>query len=79
LQPLDLPPFPFGTDFTPVEQRLLFALEKLKAAQPMTLARLAFAGLSKSSDADTLARMGFDRPRSLSDRLYAALVNGALG
>ena len=79
LQPLDLPPFPFGTDFTPVEQRLLFALEKLKAAQPMTLARLAFAGLSKSSDADTLARMGLDRPRSLSDRLYAALVNGALG
>jgi acyl-CoA hydrolase len=79
LKPLDLPPFPFGTDFTPVEQRLLFALEKLKAAQPMALARLALAGLSKSSDAEALARMGLDRPRSLSDRLYAALVNGALG
>ncbi|HEX4294601.1 MAG TPA: acetyl-CoA hydrolase/transferase C-terminal domain-containing protein [Rhizomicrobium sp.] len=79
LKPLDLPPFPFGTDFTPVEQRLLFALEKLKAAQPMALARFALAGLSKSSDADALARMGLDRPRSLSDRFYAALVNGALG
>jgi len=79
LQPLDLAPFPFGTDFTPVEQRLLFALEKLKAAQPMALAQLAFAGLSKRSDAEALTRMGLDRPRSLSDRLYAALVNGALG
>jgi acyl-CoA hydrolase len=79
LQPFDLPPFPFGTDFTPVEQRLLFALEKLKAARPMGLARLALAGLSKSSDAEALARMGLDRPRTLSDRLYAALVNGALG
>ncbi len=62
-----------------MEQRLLFALEKLKAAQPMALARFALAGLSKSSDADALARMGLARPRSLSDRLYAALVNGALG
>lgn len=79
LKPLDLPPFPFGTDFTPVEQRLLFALEKLKAAQPMALARFALAGLSKSSDTDALARMALDRPRSLSDRFYAALVNGALG
>jgi acyl-CoA hydrolase len=79
LKPLDLPPFPFGTDFTPVEQRLLFALEKLKAAQPMALMRLALAGLSKPSDAEALARMDLDRPRSLSDRLYAALVNGALG
>jgi acyl-CoA hydrolase len=79
LKPLDLAPFPFGTDFTPVEQRLLFALEKLKSAQPFGLARLALAGLSKSSDAEALARMGLDRPRSLSDRLYAALVNGALG
>ena len=79
LKPLDLPPFPFGTDFTPVEQRLLFALEKLKAAQPFALARLALAGLSKSSDAEALARMGLDRPRSLPDRFYAALVNGALG
>ncbi len=78
LEPLDLPPFPFGTDFTPVEQRLLFALGKLKAARPMELARLAFAGLSKSSDAEALARMGLDRPRRPSDRLYAALVNGAL-
>lgn len=35
-----LPPFPFGTDFTDVEQRLLPALQTLKAASPLQLAAL---------------------------------------
>jgi acyl-CoA hydrolase len=76
LKPLDLPPFPFGSDFTPVEQRLLFALEKLKDAQPMELAGLALRG--GPDDTEALARMGLDRPRNLQERLWRALLKGAL-
>jgi len=78
LAPLDLPAFPFGTDFTPVEQTLLFALEKLKNAHPLGLARTALRGLSKRKHPEALARMGLEHPRTLSDRFFAALVNGAL-
>jgi len=78
LEPLDLPAFPFGTDFTPVEQELLFALETLKRAHPFGLARAALRGLGKPRHPDALARMGLDRPRGLPERFYAALVNGAL-
>jgi acyl-CoA hydrolase len=79
LGPLDLPAFPFGTDFTAVEQTLLFALERLKSAHPLGLARTALRGLSKAKHPEALARMGLDRPRTLSERFFAALVNGALG
>ncbi|HEX4862282.1 MAG TPA: acetyl-CoA hydrolase/transferase C-terminal domain-containing protein, partial [Rhizomicrobium sp.] len=79
LGPLDLPAFPFGTDFTPVEQELLFALETLKRAHPAELARTALRGLSKAKHQGALARMGLDKPRGLSERFLAALVNGALG
>ena len=41
-----LPPFPFGTDFTATEQRLIPALRLLGAASPLRLARLALRGLS---------------------------------
>jgi len=76
LAPFALPPFPFGTDFTAVEQRLLFALEKLKAATPAGLARLALRG--GPADREALARMGLDRLTNLSDRLAARLLNAAL-
>ncbi len=83
LAPLALPPFPFGTDFTPVEQRLLFALEALKAATPMQLAQRALSGLfGKAPGADdraALARMGLETPRNLPDRLYRALLRSGLG
>ena len=38
----------------------------------------AFAGLKGPRDSEALARLHLDRPTSLSDRLYAALVGGAL-
>jgi hypothetical protein len=41
------------------------------------LARLAFSGLS-SRDGDALTRMQLDRPASSTERLYRALVSGAL-
>ncbi len=76
--------FPFETDFTPVEQRLLPALETLKSASasPLRLGRILARGLGGSAHpaeiADCLARMGLDRPSGLTERVYAALVRGAL-
>jgi acyl-CoA hydrolase len=74
-----LPTFPFGTDFTDVEQRLIPALQTLKVASLSQLARLAMHGLSASPQyAGCLDRLGLAKPRSLKERLYAALVRGAL-
>lgn len=78
-----LPRFPFGTDFTEVEQRLIPALQLLQQAQraPHSLARLLWQGLTGASDADErkcLARLGLDRPTTLSERAYRALVSAAL-
>ena len=39
-----LPPFPFGTDFTLVEQQLLPALARLRTSSPLELAGLIIAG-----------------------------------
>jgi hypothetical protein len=79
-----LPAFPFGSDFTGVEQRLIPALQSLKeaSANPFDLLGLAWDGLCAGPpDADTvagLARMQLDRPTSFSDRLYRVLVSAAL-
>ncbi|MEH6950118.1 acetyl-CoA hydrolase/transferase C-terminal domain-containing protein [Nitrobacter sp. NHB1] len=77
-----LPPFPFGSDFTEVEQRLIPALETLRDASrsPLALIGLLMEGLrpGDASAQPALARMGLDRPNTFSDRLYRALVNGAL-
>jgi len=75
-----LPAFPFGTDFTEVEQRLIPALEKLKSASPRALAGLLLRGLGGDAqkDAGCLDRLGLAHPKTLSDQIYAALVRGAL-
>jgi acyl-CoA hydrolase len=74
-----LPPFPFGTDFTAVEQKLIPALEILKSASPGQLATLFWRGLSSRPDAkECLDRLGLARPKSAPEWLYAALVRGAL-
>lgn len=75
--------FPFETDFTATEQQLLRPLQRLAAAQsaPLALAALLVRGLGSGEVAglrDCLARMGLARPSSLSERLYAALLRGAL-
>jgi acyl-CoA hydrolase len=72
-----LPDFPFGTDFTQVEQRLLPALQKLKSASTMDLIGLLLRP-APNRDADALARMGLDRPSSIRDRIYARLIRAAL-
>lgn len=77
-----LPAFPFGSDFTDVERRLIPALQILKeaSASPLNLLGLAWQGVSSRRDADEacLARLQLDRPKSLSDRLYRVLVSAAL-
>ncbi len=78
-----LPSFPFGSDFTEVEQRLIPALQFLQDVQrsPYRLPALLWRGLSRqpdSADAECLARLGLDKPSTWSERVYRALVNGAL-
>ncbi len=76
--------FPFETDFTPIEQRLLPALQALKSASasPFRLGRILARGLAGKAHAaaigDCLARMGLDRPSGLAERVYGALLRGAL-
>jgi acyl-CoA hydrolase len=78
-----LPPFPFGTDFTETEQRLLPALENLRvaAAAPARLLQIFIEGLRADTAPATdqcLARMGLDQPKGLADWAKATLVRGAL-
>lgn len=78
-----LPLFPFGSDFTEVEQRLIPALQVLQEAQrtPRQLAGLLWRGLTRTPDAadrECLARLGLDRPENWSERAYRALVSAAL-
>jgi hypothetical protein len=78
-----LPSFPFGSDFTEVEQRLIPALQILQQAQrsPLDLASLLWRGLTRTPDAadqECLARLGFDRPTNVPERVYRALVSAAL-
>ncbi len=78
-----LPAFPFGSDFTDVEQRLIPALEILQDAQrtPLRLAGLLWRGVRRTPDAADqacLARLGLDRPATWPERLYRALVSAAL-
>ena len=77
-----LPQFPFGTDFTGIEQRLIPALQRLKeaSASPAALLALAWRGLSAddADDAECLMRMGLDVPATMRDRVYRLLLRGAL-
>jgi acyl-CoA hydrolase len=74
-----LPRFPFGTDFTDVEQCLIPALEKLKTASSLELMALVIRGLSAGGDhGECLDRMGLARPKGIAQRFYASLVRGAL-
>src|SRR5580700_10070983 len=71
-----LPVFPFGTDFTESEQRLIPALQVLKSASPMQLARLLISGLSAAADTAVLDRLGLAKPKNPKEWLYATLVRG---
>ncbi len=71
--------FPFGTDFTEIERRLLPALQTLKSALPREFVALLLRGLSsRSANLACLGRLGLAQPRTPSEWVYAALVRGAL-
>ncbi len=78
----DLPAFPFGSDFTDVEQRLIPALGLMRAAaaSPLKALRLAAGGLGTGTteQEQAIARMGLNAPSGLRQKLYAALLRAAL-
>jgi acyl-CoA hydrolase len=78
-----LPAFPLGTDFTPVEQRLLPALDHLREAEGARwrMAALLWRGLIAKPDAELaecLKRMDLDKPSSMKERALRAALLGAL-
>ena len=78
-----LPPFPFGSDFTAVEQRLIPALQQLQQATraPQHLLGLLWEGVWRPLDGAEracLARLGLDKPATLAERAYRALLGAAL-
>jgi hypothetical protein len=78
-----LPSFPFGSDFTDVEQRLIPALQLLEEAQrsPQQLLGLlwqGFTGHPDAADSECLTRLGLDKPATWPERAYRALVGAAL-
>ena len=78
-----LPSFPFGTDFTEVEQRLLPALGDLRAASGSlpALAALVLRGLRGAPaprEHEALERLSLTAPGPFKARLTALAVRGAL-
>ena len=69
-----LPDYPFDTDFTELEQRLISVLQNLKSISKSKLGLMALVvkGLKlKVSETDTIAfkRLGLDRPASLKEKI----------
>ena len=77
-----LPDYPLGSDFTEVEQRLVRALQWLKAGTASTGGKLRTVGAAllhgRSDDREALQRMKLDAPRGLREMLDARLVSLAL-
>ena len=79
-----LPSFPFGSDFTEVEQRLIPALA-VAAGSAAHAAAVCPACCGRGCTrrrtpptSECLARLGLDRPKTLAERGYRALVSAAL-
>ncbi len=73
-------PFPFGSDLTPEEERLSFALENLKGMRKPLILRGILVGLFTSPRGfeKELARIGLENPRSLSEIMNRSLLLAAL-
>lgn len=78
------PSWPFGSEFDPVEQRLVAALTALKsktATMRGRLSTLAQGILRGARDGDVraeLERMGLDAPATLAERIEARVLTAAL-
>ena len=78
-----LPRFPFGTDFSATEIRLMPALEMLNHARTSRvflagLVREGLLGTAVTHEAACLERMKLADPSTLSERMTAAALRGAL-
>jgi len=77
--PERFPAYPFGSDFTELEQRLIRALQALKqlSASKASLVKALLTG-KPDDHQQALQRLGLNAPSSLRDRAYARLVAAVL-
>lgn len=78
-----LPDYPFGTDFTEIEQRLIPVLKKLKSVSKSktSILKLAAKGLlvrGDKGDDEALRRLGLQHPSSMKDRITRLVLLGSL-
>jgi hypothetical protein len=77
-----LPDYPLGSDFTPVEERLVRALAWLKSSTATVTGKIRIVATALASpgaaDNEALKRMGLSAPATLADRLDARLLRLAL-
>jgi acyl-CoA hydrolase len=75
----DFPDYPYGSDFTEIEQKLIPALKKLKSVAESKPALIRALLRGRPGDhREALERLKLDKPESLKDRLYARLVAAVL-
>jgi len=76
--------YPFGTDLTPLEQRLARGLTRLKqwsTRKPqlaLQATRALISARATASDEEALSRLDLAQPATIKERLYRALVLHAL-
>ena len=76
----DFPDYPFGSDFTEVERKLIPALKKLKSVAESKPALLGALWRGRPADhPEALERLGLDQPKSWTEKAYARLVAAVLG
>ena len=78
-----LPDYPFGTDFTELEQRLIPVLEKLQQASSskLDLFKLVVKGIkadTTESDNQIIKRLGLEQPSSLKEKITRFTLLGVL-
>lgn len=79
-----LPPFPFGSDFTDIELRLLDGLNWLKSSQASWRGRLQLLraalnpGEAVPEEPAALARMQLEHPQTLAERVERRLLLAAM-
>jgi acyl-CoA hydrolase len=77
------PAFPFGSDFSAEERRLLPALQRLETIAASKLRLLVYAlsmgaGGDRAAESAALRRLGLEQPRGWRERLWRRLVRRAL-
>ena len=79
--------FALGSDFTPVEQKIVLALEKIQAVASdpsltgkLKLVKMIFAGFRVNAGPfkAELSRMGFEKTTGLMQKIYLSLLLKAL-